>query len=115
MTSVDLRRANLNLHGAAGPRDRPRRLRRTAALRDLVRETRLHPKMLIAPIFVRSGSGFREPIASLPGVDHVSPDEAVHRCMEIMTEKCIRHLPVVEKGKLIGIISIGDLVKAVIE
>src|SRR5687768_5358568 len=33
--------------------------------------------MLIAPIFVRSGSGLREPIASLPGVDHVSPDEAL--------------------------------------
>lgn len=45
----------------------------------------------------------------------VSPDEAVHRCMEIMTEQRIRHLPVVEKGALIGIISIGDLVKAVIE
>ena len=48
-------------------------------------------------------------------VTTVSPDEAVHRCMEIMTEQRIRHLPVVEKGKLIGIISIGDLVKAVIE
>ena len=45
----------------------------------------------------------------------VSPDDLVHRCMEIMTERRIRHLPVVEKGKLIGIISIGDLVKAVIE
>jgi CBS domain-containing protein len=45
----------------------------------------------------------------------VSPDELVHRCMEIMTERRIRHLPVIEKGKLIGIISIGDLVKAVIE
>jgi len=45
----------------------------------------------------------------------VSPDDAVHRCMEIMTEKRIRHLPVVEKGTLVGIISIGDLVKAVIE
>jgi CBS domain-containing protein len=45
----------------------------------------------------------------------VGPDEAVHRCMEIMTEHRVRHLPVVEKGKLIGIISIGDLVKAVIE
>jgi CBS domain-containing protein len=45
----------------------------------------------------------------------VSPDELVHRCMEIMTERRIRHLPVVEKGKLVGIISIGDLVKAVIE
>lgn len=45
----------------------------------------------------------------------VSPDEAVHRCMEIMTDRRIRHLPVVERGKLVGIISIGDLVKAVIE
>lgn len=45
----------------------------------------------------------------------VSPDEAVHRCMEIMTERRIRHLPVIDKDKLIGIISIGDLVKAVIE
>ncbi|HKU14843.1 MAG TPA: CBS domain-containing protein [Steroidobacteraceae bacterium] len=45
----------------------------------------------------------------------VSPEEAVHRCMEIMTDRRIRHLPVVEKDKLIGIISIGDLVKAVIE
>jgi CBS domain-containing protein len=48
-------------------------------------------------------------------VTTVSPDEAVHRCMELMTEQRIRHLPVVEKGKMIGIISIGDLVKAVIE
>jgi CBS domain-containing protein len=45
----------------------------------------------------------------------VSPDETVHRCMELMTEKRIRHLPVVDRGKLVGIISIGDLVKAVIE
>jgi CBS domain-containing protein len=45
----------------------------------------------------------------------VSPEDAVHRCMEIMTERRIRHLPVVEKGELIGMISIGDLVKAVIE
>ena len=48
-------------------------------------------------------------------VTTVTPDESVHRCMEIMTEKRIRHLPVVERGRMIGIISIGDLVKAVIE
>lgn len=48
-------------------------------------------------------------------VKTVTLEESVHRCMEIMTEMRIRHLPVVEKGELIGIISIGDLVKAVIE
>lgn len=45
----------------------------------------------------------------------VSPDADVHQCMEIMTEMRIRHLPVMEKNKLVGMISIGDLVKAVIE
>ena len=48
-------------------------------------------------------------------VTTVSPDDTVHRCMEIITEKRIRHLPVVEKQKLVGLVSIGDLVKAVIE
>jgi porphobilinogen synthase len=55
---------------------RPRRLRRTAALRALVRETRLHPAMLVAPLFVRPGSHAREPIASMPGVDRLSADLA---------------------------------------
>ena len=55
---------------------RSRRLRRTPALRALVRETRLHPAMLIAPLFVRPGRGIREPIASLPGHFRLSPDEA---------------------------------------
>lgn len=48
-------------------------------------------------------------------VTTVSPDEDVQRCMELMTELRIRHLPVVEKNRLVGMISIGDLVKAVIE
>jgi porphobilinogen synthase len=55
---------------------RPRRLRRTPALRALVRETRLHPSMLVAPLFVRPGSGIREPIASMPGQARLSPDLA---------------------------------------
>src|SRR5688572_25416623 len=46
-------------------------------------------------------------------VTTISPDEAVHNCMEIMTQKRIRHLPVVERGNVVGMISIGDLVKAV--
>lgn len=48
------------------------------------------------------------------GVTTTAPGESVEHCMSIVTEQRIRHLPVVEDGKLVGIISIGDLVKAVI-
>ena len=56
---------------------RTRRLRRTPALRALVRETRLHPAMLVAPLFVVPGRDRREPIASMAGQARVSPDVAV--------------------------------------
>lgn len=45
----------------------------------------------------------------------VKPDDSVDSCMEIMTDKHIRHLPVVHNNELVGMISIGDLVKFVIE
>jgi len=48
-------------------------------------------------------------------VIQVTPQQTVNDCMMLMTEKRIRHLPVVENGELIGVISIGDCVKAVID
>jgi len=58
---------------------RPRRLRSSPALRALVRETRLHPSQLIAPLFVVGGRGRREEIASLKGHARLSPDLAVQK------------------------------------
>jgi CBS domain-containing protein len=46
---------------------------------------------------------------------YVTPDQTVEECMAIMTNRHFRHLPVVENGKLAGIVSIGDAVKSVIE
>ena len=59
------------LRTAPGPK-RPRRLRRTAALRDLVRETTLDPADLVHPLFVVPGAGVRKPVSSMPGVDQIS-------------------------------------------
>ncbi|HZS60564.1 MAG TPA: porphobilinogen synthase [Gemmatimonadaceae bacterium] len=54
---------------------RPRRLRRTAQLRRLVRETRLDPAQMVLPLFVRTGANVRLPISSMPGVAQTSVDE----------------------------------------
>jgi porphobilinogen synthase len=53
---------------------RPRRWRRTSALRDLVRETSLEPADLVYPVFVVPGSDVRDPVASMPGIDRLSVD-----------------------------------------
>ncbi len=47
-------------------------------------------------------------------VAYAEPDQDIEQCMAIMTEKRVRHLPVLDNGRLIGIISIGDLVKSII-
>jgi porphobilinogen synthase len=87
---------------AAFPAARLRRLRRTAALRDLVAETGLSARDLIWPVFIREGAGVEEPIASMPGVARLSLDrmlaaaEAAHRdgvgaiCLFPYTDQSLR-------------------------
>jgi porphobilinogen synthase len=66
------------VHGQLDLPRRPRRLRRSAAIRGLVRETRLSPEMFIYPLFVCSGEKQRREIGSMPGVFQLSVDEAVN-------------------------------------
>jgi CBS domain-containing protein len=47
------------------------------------------------------------------GVYYVTPDQSVESCMALMTAKRFRHLPVLEDGKLVGVISIGDVIRQI--
>jgi len=67
-------------------RRRPRRLRRSAALRALVRETRLSPDNFLYPLFVVSGEGQRREVASMPGVYQLSVDEAIREAAAARSE-----------------------------
>jgi len=49
-----------------------------------------------------------------PDVIYIRLDQSIEECMSIVTERRIRHLPVLDNGQLVGIISIGDLVKTII-
>jgi porphobilinogen synthase len=60
-----------------------RRLRRTRALRDLVRETELSPRHLVQPMFVVSGEGVREEVPSMPGIERFSISELVAEATEL--------------------------------
>src|SRR5208282_4941629 len=64
---------------------RPRRLRQSPALRRLVTETRLSVEQLVLPLFVRSGRRLRHPIAAMPGVFQLSPDEIVREAARAHT------------------------------
>ena len=65
---------------------RPRRNRRSAAIRDMVQEHRLHVDQLVYPLFLVEGNGIREEVSSLPGNHRHSPDEALRtiaECLEL--------------------------------
>ena len=65
------------------PIHRPRRLRRTEALRGLVRETRLSTNGLVYPMFACPGNKVRTEVSSMPGVFQQSPDQVVEECREV--------------------------------
>ena len=68
-------------------------------------------------IVLRDRSSRDTPVADIMTAEvvTVSPSSTVEQCLQLVTERRIRHLPVVEDGAVMGVISIGDLVKAVIE
>ena len=68
-------------------------------------------------VILKNRSSHETPVGDImtsPAVS-VVPEDTVHHCMETMTEGRFRHLPVVKNGRVLGILSIGDLVKAVIQ
>lgn len=73
--------------------------------RDYARKVVLHGKS-------SKDTTVREMMTSM--VLYATPDRTVDDCMEMMTEKHIRHLPVVEDGRVVGMVTIGDVVKTVI-
>ena len=66
------------------PQQRPRRLRRTEMIRRMVRETRLSPDNLVAPLFVCTGAGVRREISAMPGCHQLSPDLIVEEVRELV-------------------------------
>ena len=68
-------------------------------------------------VILKNRSSHDTPVSDImtsPAVS-VTPEDTVHHCMQLMTEKRFRHLPVVKAGRVVGMLSIGDLVKAVIQ
>ena len=70
--------------------------------RNVFLEGRASPKTLLKEVMVRE-------------VVTVTPDEKVEECMALMSDKRVRHLPVIAENKVVGIVSIGDLMKNIIQ
>jgi porphobilinogen synthase len=73
----------MNVAERLGLVNRPRRLRRSAAMRGLVRETRVNHDGLVMPLFIVDGTNVVQPIGSMPGVSRLSVDAAVRECREL--------------------------------
>ena len=67
-------------------------------------------------VILRGKSSHETPISEImtTNVVTVGSNDSIDRCMELMTEHKIRHLPVMEQGKIVAVLSIGDLVAAII-
>ena len=78
---------------------RPRRNRKTDAIRRLVRETHLSPSDFIAPLFVKEGVSLREEIKTMPGVYRLSVDELVKECRELFAlgVPCVSLFPAIDE------------------
>ena len=67
-------------------------------------------------VILKGKSSKDTPVQAIMSLDVITirPEQSIDECMALMTEKRIRHLPVLDKQKLLGMISIGDVVKAII-
>jgi CBS domain-containing protein len=68
-------------------------------------------------VILKNRSSHDTPVADImtaPAIS-VAPEDTVHQCMQLMTDGRFRHLPVLSAGRVVGMLSIGDLVKAVIK
>jgi CBS domain-containing protein len=68
-------------------------------------------------VILKNRSSHDTPVSDImtsPAIS-VTPEDTVHHCMELMTDGRFRHLPVMKAGRVVGMLSIGDLVKAVIQ
>src|SRR5215203_5709162 len=106
-----------------------RRMRRTKALRDLVRETDFSPKHLVQPLFVVAGEGVREEVPSMPGIERLSITElvaeatelqAAHPDLVVITDVCMceytshGHCGIVREGEVDNDLTIELLAKTAI-
>lgn len=68
-------------------------------------------------VILKGRSSANTPVRDIMSADviYVRPEQTVDECMAIMTDKRFRHMPVLDEGKLTGIVSIGDLVKTIID